>query len=159
MKSFFIYLFVLVNLFSCKQENDSNMPHINQDTASIKEEDIQVPITKYIIVVLYTEEKEYVNDFREYVESGSIVYELASAKNQDYMSDILTINQFTEDAKYISADLFSNKIKNALKQLDNEYNSKNWYPSYRKKESSVIRREILVFDSYAEASVYKEKIL
>lgn len=70
-----------------------------------------------------------------------------------YISNIIDVNNATEDNKYRIMDNYQKGLEQALKTEDEIYTSK----INHKRSSTIEKRECKVFDSYAEASISKNK--
>jgi len=70
------------------------------------------------------------------------------------ISHVFTIENYSEDSKYRVMDDFQSQVQNILNERD--YKANLDYDNY-KRTSSIISRNIFVFDSYSAASIARDK--
>jgi hypothetical protein len=72
-------------------------------------------------------------------------------KVRTFASDVIKIENFTEDSKYMAMDMFEEKLLR-------EPQFYNFDPNVGTIKSTVVSREAYVFDSYAEASKSRSRL-
>ncbi len=146
----YLYILIAIAAFTCCQ-NDNNktieastaIPETKSEVKPVE----PLPVTKFVIIVVHCSEESTISfplpDMPPNI----------STRQFKFTSDIYTVDNYSEDNKYRVADNFIEKVKDEF----NKRESISKTNSYLSKKCNIINREMLVFDTYAEASIHKEK--
>lgn len=122
----------LIALTSCKNKE---LEELKIENERLKNEMFQESQTVYAWTVIHCKQGTYI---------WSQHYErLEKVKEHSYWSEIELVYDYNEDAKYQLQDKLENQIRNKLGQ--------NLH--------SILNRETFIFDSYAEASQFRNNVI